>query len=218
MKTPSDALKVIEGQYSSLIMRFLRAFCGCCCTNSQNEWLFERAPEPTDINWENLEASTIERICRGSISYIMTLFTVCMTTFIIVGINEAKKSYLRENEKKAQSMTDMGTVKFLSAIASVCVAIVNVILNIIIRRFTLFERHETQTSLNTSVAFKLTVARFLNSSLVILIVNWNNQKRWYNGGDLVYEVTILITILVFMNPILYLLDPWGLLKKYKKMK
>lgn len=52
------------------------------------------------------------------------------------------------------------------------IVVINFILLRVIRMFVDFEKHATYTDLNTSVAFKLTIARFLNSSLIILILNF----------------------------------------------
>ena len=50
-----------------------------------------------------------------------------------------------------------------------------------------------------STALKLTIARFLNSSLVLVFVN-NDPKQWFNEGDLAYDATLLICIMAFMPP------------------
>jgi hypothetical protein len=66
----------------------------------------------------------------------------------------------------------------------------------IIRRFSLGEKHETLTKLNVSVAIKLTIARFLNSSVILVLTN-GDPKKWFKGGSLAYDATILIIIMVF---------------------
>jgi len=80
--------------------------------------------------------------------------------------------------------------------ASFIVVTVNTLLVYVIRRFSLHEHHETQTKMNVSVAIKLTVARFLNSSVILVMTN-KEPKTWFDGGDLVYDATILIMMMVF---------------------
>lgn len=80
--------------------------------------------------------------------------------------------------------------------ASFIVVFVNTSLVYIIRRFSLGERHETTTKMNVSVAIKLTVARFINSSVILVVVN-SDANRWFDGGSLVYDATILITLMTF---------------------
>jgi len=58
-----------------------------------------------------------------------------------------------------------------------------------VRRFSLFERHHTYTEMQISIAFKLTVARFCNSTFVLLganvITGDYSSNKWFNGGNLV---------------------------------
>jgi hypothetical protein len=68
--------------------------------------------------------------------------------------------------------------------------------------------------MNVSVAFKLTVARFVNSSLVLLMVN-ETPKTWFKGGDLVYDAQILIIILALQGPFMMFLDLAGRFRKFK---
>jgi len=83
------------------------------------------------------------------------------------------------------------------------------------RKFSMGEKHETQTKMNVSVAFKLTLARFINSSFVLVIVN-NLPTRWFDGGDLVYDAFILILILVVQQPIMEIFYIPGIIKWWKK--
>lgn len=79
------------------------------------------------------------------------------------------------------------------------------------------EKHETLTKLNVSVGIKLTIARFLNSSLILVLTN-PNPKNWFKGGSLAYDATILILIMVFQSPVLYLMNPTQIMKSYKIWK
>ena len=54
------------------------------------------------------------------------------------------------------------------------VFILNFFLKFSIRFISRWELHETQTKLNVSVALKLTIARFMNSSFVLYSVNINS--------------------------------------------
>lgn len=113
-------------------------------------------------------------------------------------------------------LEERAKIQTLSGVASGIVFIINALLLIVIRKFSEFEKHRTYTNLNTSVAFKLTIARFLNSSFVILAINWNNTSKWYNSGNLVFDATLLIMILMIFNPLMYLLDIRGKLKWIKR--
>lgn len=79
------------------------------------------------------------------------------------------------------------------------------------------EKHETLTKMNVSVAFKLTIARFINSSLVLLFVN-GDPNTWFKAGDLVYDAQILIIILALNAPVMELLNIPGQIKRFKIKK
>jgi hypothetical protein len=95
---------------------------------------------------------------------------------------------------------------------------VNSLLLIVIRKFALFEKRHTLTQMNVSVAYKLTIARFINSSLVLVVANWGHEADWFKAGSLVYDASILIFSLAFTYPTTYLLNIPGWMKMYKKCK
>ena len=85
------------------------------------------------------------------------------------------------------------------------------------RRFSKGENHDTQTKMNVSVAFKLTLGRFFNSSVLLVLVS-TIPRKWFDGGDLVYDATILIMMLVFMAPVTELFYIPGIMKWFQKRK
>jgi len=88
-------------------------------------------------------------------------------------------------------MNDQGGAVFLSIFASLVVTFTNDGLIRFVRRFTDFEKHQTITKINVSVAVKLTIARFLNQSLILVLVN-KETRNWFTGGSLAYDATTLM--------------------------
>jgi len=84
MKTPADAMKVLNGQ-SSFYWAKIKGFFVCHCLRGDESeyWMFERAPEPTDIFWENLGTSTINRVCSSLISWIFSIIMMSLGFAII---------------------------------------------------------------------------------------------------------------------------------------
>lgn len=91
--------------------------------------------------------------------------------------------------------------------SSLSINFINFILKLFMRSISVNERHESTTALNVSIAFKLTVCRFLNSSILLLILNWSEPHQWFNSGQLVYEASVLLTVMALGNPIIVLMDP-----------
>jgi len=77
------------------------------------------------------------------------------------------------------------------------------------------EKHASITKLNISVGLKLTMARFINSSLLLVIINFDNTTKWFDRAGLVYDATILMMLMAITDPILYLLNIPGKIKSLK---
>ena len=95
LKTPRDCLKVLDNQDGIISGKIKRFFFGCCMEN-ESQWLFERAPEPSDIFWENLSTSTFTRLCGGLFSYIATTLMVLGSFGIIYLIKVAQIDYMEQ--------------------------------------------------------------------------------------------------------------------------
>lgn len=52
----------------------------------------------------------------------------------------------------------------------------------VVRLLSSYEYNETLTDYNISVAFKLTYARFINTAIVPIIVNINDNQWFITGG------------------------------------
>lgn len=51
---------------------------------------YERAPEPTDVYWENVSVTSVQRIIRVCGTYVATLALIGICFGIIYGLNIAK--------------------------------------------------------------------------------------------------------------------------------
>lgn len=106
-------------------------------------------------------------------------------------------------------------VQGISAASSIAINILNHSLKYLIRRLTVKERHSSITRLNISVGLKLTMARFINSSLLLLIINFDGATKWFDRSGLVYDATVLMFLMAFVDPIVYLINIPGIIKSIK---
>jgi hypothetical protein len=73
-KNPQDCLRVTASNSVFPFTKFvMRTFFNCCLPRNW-KYVFERAPEPSDIYWENMGVSTLTRICKSLGSFILTAF------------------------------------------------------------------------------------------------------------------------------------------------
>jgi hypothetical protein len=100
-------------------------------------------------------------------------------------------------------------------LCSFIIVFVNMSLRTVVRAFSQMEKHETYTAYNLSVAFKLTMARFVNTSIVPIVVNLS-VGRWFVDGGLVSDIFYVMISISFLDPILYLFDPGYFVRLMKR--
>jgi len=83
--------------------------------------------------------------------------------------------------------------------------IINFLLKLIVKYLTIKERHESYTAYNLSVAFKLTIGRFVNTAIVPVIVNIKSD-RWFVDEGLVSDMFSIMIIISILSPILEFID------------
>lgn len=96
-------------------------------------------------------------------------------------------------------------IRAVTILTSLFVVIVNNALRFVVRKFSLSEKHSTLTAYNISVAFKLTMARFINTSIIPIVVNYK-YEQYFNNGGLIPDVFYLILAISFVDPIMYWVD------------
>ena len=85
LKKPSDCYTVLQNQKSYIRFKLTKILC-CCNKKKTSNWYFERAPEPSDIFWENLDVSTTSRVCKGLFSYLVTVLMIFICFAIVLAV------------------------------------------------------------------------------------------------------------------------------------
>jgi hypothetical protein len=74
----------------------------------------------------------------------------------------------------------------------------------------------TKTDLNISYATKLTLALFANTALITFFVEIILFHNYYGiAGGMIYSEYLVFILNALFPPLVWLIDPWYLLKKYK---
>jgi len=69
-----------------------------CCSDAENiDFTYERAPEPSDVYWENLSTGSTSRFFRVMCTYFATVIIIGICFGILWAINLAK---IDLNERK----------------------------------------------------------------------------------------------------------------------
>jgi hypothetical protein len=174
------------------------------CSESA-KFSFERAPEPTDVYWENLNITSLKRYFRIFVTYSATVIMILACFGIIYLFNIWKINAARNK--------GYGSI-VISWICSFVIIGINEGLTTVVRTLSIKEKHETYTAYNLSVAFKLTLTRFINTAIVPCIVNIHSE-RWFVEGGLVSDIFSIMISLSFIDPVSCIIDI-GAIKKYLK--
>ena len=126
----------------------------------------EKAPAPTDVNFENLTVSTYIRMKRSLLTYTISLIVLGIAFSINYGLSKIKDD-LDKDSKGIESSNAYG-IRLISLGASFLVTIINIILENIIRSLSSYEKHETHTKFSISFGSKLLLATFINTGLIPL--------------------------------------------------
>jgi hypothetical protein len=157
----------------------------------------------------------VRRCCQTGFVWFITVLILIVCAVVINAIKNAEDEIKKEAEGKKLSENEMRTLKIVSGASSIAIYVVNSSLKFVIRRLTVKERHSSITRLNVSVGLKLTMARFINSSLLLLIINFNGATKWFDKAGLVYDATVLMMLMAVTDPILYFLNIPGIIKWLK---
>jgi len=114
----------------------------------------KRAPEPTDILWNNLNVSNQKRFKARIISFMITCVIIVICFALIIGINWIQEHFAEEFGGQ-----------WLSFLASVIIVGTNYILVVITEYIAKCEKHMTYTHYLKGVAEKIATSQFLNTAL-----------------------------------------------------
>ena len=78
----------------------VRTFFPCCAPDTWR-FVFERAPGPSDIYWENMGVSSIQRIFKSMISFVLTALLMVGCVGFIYGIKQWQAAEKIKQQEKA---------------------------------------------------------------------------------------------------------------------
>ena len=114
--------------------------------------------------------------------------------FVVVFAAKQKQKEAQEESAGLQDNAEKARATAISVVCGGVIAVINALLIIAMKAFSLRERPHTQTVMNVNVAFKLSIARWLNSSVILVLVQWR-ADRWFDAGGLVEDAGVLILLM-----------------------
>lgn len=203
------------------LVKFFRVYFNCCWSEDK-PIMWTRAPEPSDIFWENLGVGFWEK-AEGIGKSVIQTFWILFLCFGVLYIFESIKNTLEDKveedgiddkygadlKEKAKSMAFVG-----SWMTVVALFWINEMLGGKMNKLSLQEGHHTQTKMFISEALKMSTAKFINGS-IILVALQPDPNEWFEPENLTYEAACYMGLLIFEAPIRQIIN-FELFKKYFK--
>ncbi len=187
--------------------------CKCLISKQKRKRFFlkrnitaEAAPEPEEIQFENLQTTSYERLCRTLSIYFISLIIIGISFLFISRLNIIQKNLKDQNDENGLLIRYI-----LSLTITVVISIINVIFEICLEGLTKVEKHITMTNYYLSYSIKLTLFTFITSSIIPLVSNYVNNKDDYDL--LVTNMFVMFLSNSFVTPIMWTVNPKFFLKK-----
>ena len=227
-ETQADA-RAVERKYGrDWTYRFwstvFKTLCNCCFKKTHIEKFGSRhitaqiANEPSDIFWENLEVSRRNRIANSIKTWLFTLLAVSVSFGMVYGMKYLGKSVNDSASNQDLSTSEIWKIRIYAIWPSIVIIMINFILGRSTRYFSSFERPHTVTAYNVSVALKLTLAMFINTAVIALVVNNDWRSDWFVSQGLMADATYILISNAFVSPLIYLLSPLVCLHRLRMRK
>lgn len=115
----------------------------------------KEASEPSDINWNNLSATNMQKVTSRTMTYLASLFLIAIGFGIVLGLKVWQRSLgdrlLTGKKFDASSLS----FRAVSALISFVILMVNSILPMAMRKLTLLEKQNSNTDFFKSLTFKI---------------------------------------------------------------
>ena len=168
-----------------------------------------RPPEPGDVLWENYEFRWIDHLQRATYGGTINWLCIGLSLLIIYGFELSKKNNRTNCDEELEQLlgwAPAGTgasdpsirakrspscspnfMVSLTMLSSCIILMLDWALRFSIRRVSEYMRLHSKSAEEGSSVFRLSVAQFINTGVLIVIV-YNDHRSWAKQGDLVDQV------------------------------
>lgn len=179
----------------------------------------KRAPDPSDIIWENLGIPWYRVMGRRLTTALATAAALCVGGGVVYLSSYIKgQVYDAYQDIEDPSLGQTLGFNILSFLPSMIVAFMNVVLTAVIWYCERQSLYTTITDMQATVTRNLTLAMFINTALVAIPIHLND---WYGPHGLVVEIYNIMISNAILPPLLQLFSPkasWRWVRLRKAMR
>ena len=222
IKQQEEYLSTLPSNFFDYIINFFKnlSYLFCCCCQKEDTTLkqykrhiiFEAAPEPEDVIFENLETRQSKRIINTFIVYLLSIVICCVSFVAIIFLNKLQEKVNEDKENKANHTLILYLISF--GITGVTSAI-DIVLEIVLEKLTKWEKQPTWTNFYLSYSLKLTLFSFLNSAVLPIV-----SEFFFNTSDgygfLISNMLMKFLVNSFVTTIMWTINVGCILKLVKQ--
>ncbi|KAL4481493.1 hypothetical protein ABPG74_007582 [Tetrahymena malaccensis] len=188
----------------------------------KNVLRIRQAPEPTEIFWENLNVSLINRIIRIGAAIILGLVCLFCGSIIIYLLCYVQYNYTK-NRKEVMTFKEKAIIQSFSFMISTLIFVINLFLIKAVREVVNFKKLHTRTNYNLGFAYFLCLAQFVNSILIPLLVkiilnDTTYYSMLYNRAGVLNNQNSIFLFNTFLPIIMFFISYPNLIKNYFRNK
>lgn len=165
--------------------------------------------EPQDIIWENFGLTKRQYYTRKITSIFISLILIFISFIIIILIKVVQERYYVDSVLSR-------VYYFIALIISLVIVVINILFKLSLVRLSFWEKRLSHTETNTSMVFKISVAYFVNTAILILIVNLAIKYRIWTSDGLLGNVQVIQIVSMFTSSVFDLLNPFYFYRKFKR--
>ncbi|CAD8169509.1 unnamed protein product [Paramecium pentaurelia] len=183
----------------------------------------EEAPEPNDVDWEFIHIQTGQKVKSRIIAWSISISFMAGCFFLIWFLSELAErmnEQVEEQEKKGIKDSLTQTIAFLTSqsISWTVVFFNKFVIGKVYHLIVDLEKISNKTKFNISFARKQSVALFINTALISLVIDFYITGNVIGKGGFIYNESNVFLLNAFIPPIVWFVDPWSIQKDYQRQK
>jgi hypothetical protein len=164
------------------------------------ELVLSRASHPTDIEWLNMDVTDGERFNKVTTAYVIIMMVLVFSAAALIGIDFLKLKGMREESDISQESKLINYS--LTIFGSVVTSVINNGIWQMIVALSGYEKHQTSTNKIASQIVKTIIAQFINTVLILYLIQVFNQRPYLSSAGLVVQSSTYIVVSGFISIII----------------
>lgn len=187
-----------------------------------------RAPEPSDMLWENSDFTgwpLLERRIRSVAAYIITVGAGIGIQLGFEYLRAQQRDKVLKDQASADSEEEQGLIsstaetaalQSLTIFSGLMVVVINSVVVGITKGLAKYEKHRTRSDMERSIVVRLSIIQVLNAVVAPLIVT--SPSNWYAKGGFFEQAFYVQSFNAFLPDMVGLADPLRFIKRSRFAK